>query len=238
LANDQWSNPDKSNGHELNLSSPNTTGQKKKCSGKQFNQAEKDDNGDKCFICGRVGYFVAECWDNPENASKCPTWYKPKAKSAGNEINNASRNKGKVANKFELLFCTVGKQLFPDSLGLLTDSNIWIAKTGATIDTTFDNEHMYAITKPSDADTAKTASTHWLKVVKVGKVNVILCNNQGKEVTAMMMQEAVHTPNTPHNVISINLRLLNGWNLIGDKDAISLVKGQKRVSFDIKIHTV
>jgi hypothetical protein len=121
-----------------------------------------------------LGHFAAECWDNPENASKRPAWYTPKAKT--NEVNNTATGKGKT-NKFELLFCTIGKQLFLDSIGLLTNPNIWIADTGATSNTTFDDEYIYATTKLTDSDTAKTASGHWLKAMKVGKLDAILCDN-------------------------------------------------------------
>ena len=96
---------------------------------------------------------------------------------------------------------------------------------------------MHSLQKPEETDVAKTASGYWLKPAHVGKINGMTCNNQGMEVHALQLQRVAHAPNTPYNVIIVSFRLMNGWELAGNKDAITLSKGNAKVTFDIKIHT-
>jgi hypothetical protein len=195
-------------GFETNFAATDQENKKNNQNGQSYKGNNKKKKS-SCFICGKDGHLVQECWDNPSNASTRPKWYKPKKKEGnnGNEVNAVLI--AKKNEDYEVIFCIMS-QAFPDTLALLSNPNIWIADSLATADMTPYQKGMYDIQEADATDKAKCASGKMLDATKVGKLKGMLCNNQGKEVKGLTLLHVVLTPKGPYNVLSLTKRLMEG----------------------------
>jgi hypothetical protein len=190
----------------------------------------------KCGRCHRMGHSTDRCWFDPKNTSRRPAWFQDKSvkkeDSASTEVSHVAVS----SDKFELLCCGIDEQLFPTSIKLLQDPNIWIGDTGASVDMT---PYADGITdaQPSNVsvhvgNNEHTAATH------CGTLPVTICNNTGEEMYDASFPNMHLVPAAPYNIISITQRMENGWTLGGSKDTgIVLTKNGHTLMFDIKITT-
>ena len=191
---------------------------------------KKPTNNLHCTRCGKDGHDDSKCWDNPNNKN-VPQWYKDK-KNRG-EISAATSSN---TSGFEVLFAATA-QAFPNSMDLLRDPNIWIADTGASMDTTGHKIGMYDMKTVTDASGALCADGGIAKAASIGKLPVAVHDNKGQHVKDLTLEEVAHSPKCPFNLISVTKRLMNGWKVSGDDTSIVLHKGDMKVVFDIKINT-
>ena len=89
-------------------------------------------------IVVKLGHKEADCWEKEENKSKRPTNYKVKDETSASAVDGGS--------KVEFLLCGM---TFPDDQAILTDPNVWIADTAATVHNT---PHSLGMTYLRDAD--------------------------------------------------------------------------------------
>ena len=231
------SNTNTNNNNSGNSNTSNKNGKKK-------SYGKKGTKKGKCKGCGKEGHWWNECWDNPQNADTVPKWYKPKAKTNA-ESNNSEANMSAAAtvrtnntSGNEVFFCSaVGTQVFPDDLKILSDPNIFLADSGATAHMTNCDIAMVDIKPVNKTDHALCANGGISKVTKIGCIPAMKVNNQGLDEFPLRLMDVSHTPDSPFNVVSITKMLMENWILTGNKDEMTLVKGDKQIHFDIKIHT-
>ena len=99
----------------------------------------------KCNNCGKQGHKEVNCWAKEENKDKRPAGYKVREQGNANVDTSMSTN-----NKVEFLLCGM---TFPQDHCILTDPNVWIADTAATVHTTPYSTEMHKCKQATDLDT-------------------------------------------------------------------------------------
>lgn len=133
------------------------------------NKKKSQINGN-CNRCGKRGHKAADCWEDPQNASKVPVWYKTK----GRETDKM----GLVSNSIELILCSMK---FPSSPNIILDPNVWIAKTVTTVHSTPHNVPMFNIRAPkSSGVTSSNGTTE--KIAKVADMHVKICTKNSVQL--------------------------------------------------------
>ena len=133
------SSEEKTSGKEISLA---VVDKKEKQSDAASSGAEEKDSRPrrKCGHCGKDGHDEPKCWDlHPEEA---PEWYNNKKKKNTGDDNNKETEITAVmttrgeerSRSMEIIFCVV--QAFPNALQILQDPNVWLADSGATVDST------------------------------------------------------------------------------------------------------
>ncbi|CAB9531936.1 unknown protein (Partial), partial [Seminavis robusta] len=177
-----------------------------------------------CWECGGP-HFKRDCWELPENSSKRPNgWVSRKNKGGSTgEVSGATV----TGWKGHFIMCAVTEQLFPDTMELLNDPNIWVADTAATTDMTRHSSCMFDMKSASKNDSAITSNGSLSNATKLGKLTMMQCNNQGIELRKIMFEEVAVCPECPFNLVSITKRLMSGgWKLSGDSNYIAITKGE------------
>jgi hypothetical protein len=98
---------------------------------------------------------------------------------------------------------------------------------------------MTGLTDPKEEDSAVTANGTISTPNKMGKLNVVACDNQGYEKSKASFQEVAYCPDAPLNAVSITYLCANGWRIVsGDNRHLKLEDehGNKMV-FNIIIRT-
>ena len=150
----------------------------------------KRDNPNKnktCDNCGKKGHIKATCWDNPDNKN-VPQWYKDKKARGEVGAVAAGGNGGGTSTGMEVLFCAPVGQAFPDSMKLLSDPNMWVIDTAATVHMTGSKLGMVDMVNGADQDKAICADGGIAKPESIGKLSLTVCNNQGEPQLDMTVQ--------------------------------------------------
>ena len=135
------------------------------------------------------------------------------------------------------MFMAANAMAFESSDKLLQDSNVFIADTGATSDTT---PHFVGFSKVSDAtdkDCITDASGTSISGRKVGNIKGVICDKHGNEVKEGTIQDIVYMPNSNFNLFSLTKRLNSGRTLGGNSEKLWIEKDGTQIVFDIKIKT-
>jgi hypothetical protein len=126
--------------------------------------------------------------------------------------------------------------MFPKVMQLLSDPNIWIGDTGASVDMIPASEGL-TNTRPCGisvhvGNNEHTAANH------SGSLSVTVCDNSGLELYKVSFPDMHLVPQAPYNIISITQRMESGWELSGDKmRGIVLSKNGVEMCFDISVET-
>jgi hypothetical protein len=127
-------------------------------------------------------------------------------------------------------------QLFPRSLKLLTDPNIWIGDSGASVDMTPTSDGLDT-TKPCSI-TVHVGNNQHTAATLSGTLSLTMCDNNGLELFDASFLDMHLVPEAPYNIISLTQRLENDWTLSGDKlRGLTLSKDGNEIRFDIRIET-
>jgi hypothetical protein len=145
---------------------------------------------------------------------------------------NISVEKKKGAEKF-VRYCWAIKDLGTT----LTDPDVWIADTGATVHSTAN----MAYVNNWEPNTSNTVFS-WVmvkkeKVTKIGKVEGISKDKDGINQGNIISSDVMFLPNGKYNLISETKVMKNGWKLEGNSNHIKLKKDDKKFVFNIKINT-
>jgi hypothetical protein len=128
------------------------------------------------------------------------------------------------------------KQEFPKALQLLNDPNIFIGDTGASVDMT-PNKSCLTDSKTCDM-TVHVGNSEHTSATHSGRLPAMVCDKKGVEQFKITFPEMHVVPSAPYNIISLTLRMENGWDLGGNKhDGIWIEKDGVRICFDIRIET-
>jgi hypothetical protein len=115
----------------------------------------------KCNNCGKQGHKEAQCWEKEENKSKRPNGYKVKEQAQVNADTGGS--------KVDYLLCATA-MAFPVDSKMLSDPNVWIADTGATVHTTPYATGMHDIKEASDDDSITVGNGTTVKALRVASI--------------------------------------------------------------------
>jgi hypothetical protein len=74
-----------------------------------------------------------------------------------------------------------------------------------------------------------------VKTIRTVKGNAI--NKNGKLQGSIDLSGVMHLKNGRYNLLTVTKIMNSGWKLEGDEKSMSLVKENKKLTFDIKIHT-
>ncbi|CAB9517816.1 unknown protein [Seminavis robusta] len=144
------------------------------------NFKEKFKKKGPCWECGGP-HFKRDCWELPENASKrLNNWVSRKTNNGGGEVGGATITGWKGHS---IMCATTGLQMFPDSMEVLNDPDIWVADTAATTDMTRHITGLFRLKDADKSDSAMTSNGTLSNAKKIGKLAMIQCNNQGTEQT-------------------------------------------------------
>jgi len=185
----------------------------------------------KCKTCGKSGYRAADCFDDPKNADKVPSWYKKK-KDDGVQNHNETG-----MNSVEVLLQSVDEIEFPKTMKLLFDPNVWIADTGASVDST--GHAIGTINKrvPRTGDGVTNGNGEKSTAQIIADIPAVVCNKKGMPLTKIKMTDVKIVPDNKFNLFSITKRMKQGWSLHGDDKAVKISKGGVTLTFDIRIET-
>jgi hypothetical protein len=146
-----------------------------------------------------------------ENKDRCPEWYDPekhKKKMESSDNSSKSSDEKEVANAA----VNCGPKLLLMTMDYcdateseMCDPNIWIADTGTTCDV-----------------------SPYLQ----GAMKFV---NNTSEIQQVQLENVKFVPTAKFNTFSLTKRMINGWKLCSDENKMELVKGDKKVTFSIKI---
>ena len=131
------------------------------------------------------------------------------------------------------------KNMFPDSYNRLQMPEIWIGDTAATTDMTPHRMGMTEVGNPQEDIHVVMANKQVGKLIAVGCILSIVCDNQGNQKFNVKIMDVVLVPDCAFNLFSLSKRLKKEWNFHGNSDALTLSSpdGACKLRFDIKITT-
>ena len=135
-------------------------------------------------------------------------------------VNEDSKGESEEDNDAEYIqeidMCQTDKLQFPQIVEMFMYTNIFIADTGASVDSTGHIQILINKRKPGKSylmtlpDLIKTAT----EIIYYLRGSV--CDNQGSNITKVMLSKVRYPPENKSNIFSVTDRLMNGWNLGGD----------------------
>jgi SepF-like predicted cell division protein (DUF552 family) len=172
----------------------------------------------KCGTSGIRGHTTKDCWTREENKSKrLPNWKKP-----SEEKMNISVEK-KMSSEKVAKYCWAIKDLETT----LTDPNLWIADTGATVHSTANMAHANNWEPDTSNTVVVMGNGKKEKVTKIGKVKGIAKDKDGINQGNIVLLDIMFLPNGKYNLISVTKVMKNGWELEGNSNHIKLKKDYK-----------
>ena len=217
-------------GKELTLSAFN--GKCFNC-GEMGHRANKCPQGKKkfagtCHNCGEQGHKSSDCWEKEENKSKRPSYFKPKKEQSAAAVESSR-------SRMEALLCGLSA---PESQEILSDPNIWIGDSGASVHMTPFVEGFKNLREATSSDSIAMGDKSVEKTSKSGDLSGILCDKHGNELQKTMMQDVALVPASGCNLFSIAKSMKSRWTLSGSKDiGIQLKKDGHCITFDVCIPT-
>ena len=191
-----------------------------------------------CSRCGKMGHVEANCWNRPENSSKCPKWYNP-PRVDGNEQSNTAVDDGDIDPIGELLCMAVEKKLtFPSIAELLRDPCVLIGDTGATNHITPHMQGMENMKQDKSGTGITMGNDTVAKGTHTGDLPGVRCDHQGNQLDNVVLTNVSVVPSSTFNLFSITKMQLQGWVLGGNKDSLWITKGRRTIQFDIKIKSL
>lgn len=215
----------------------------------------------KCDTCGKV--HAGPCWEDTKNAHLRPkNWKSSKGITEVNAAAVSSKN-----GDIDILlcgFCGLDSEseddvlmefnneaqedsgdtelgftglTFPTVQALLNDPNVFIADTGSTCHATRSDVGMTNRRNAAERDAITMGNGAKEKMAFTGELPGIICNKQGQEIAAAIMQDVAYLPSIKFNLFSCSKLQQDGWTMIGTKDEIKMTKGQAQIVFDIVIPT-
>ena len=166
------------------------------CPGKNNKNKNNDkNNGEykgkiygKCHNCGKPGHHAQDCWEK-ENKSKHLVYFKP-ASEKGNMTADGGRKVEDLLSSMDAeqkheecnSEVVMSSMTFLAKLGLLDDTNVWIADTVATVQSTPHAAGMVYIKKASGQDTVTMGNGANIKATSIGSINGTICDKFSNEV--------------------------------------------------------
>jgi hypothetical protein len=126
--------------------------------------------------------------------------------------------------------------IFSDDMKFLNDKNVWIIDTGASLSSTGISEGMRNLVNAGNSHTAM-GNGGKVAAAGIGEIPVTIYGKYGvKQIDACLCQLQL-LPESPFNLLSGTWLIKNGYQLVGNKDAMIFTKRNFKLVCDIKIHT-
>ncbi|KAL7555591.1 hypothetical protein ACA910_003221 [Epithemia clementina (nom. ined.)] len=139
-------------------------------------------------------------------------------------------------NDVEIICMAIANKLeFPKNSELLSDPCIWIADTAATKHITRHEEGKQNIRKQAVSVTMGNNIVE--KATQDCNLRGIKCDSSSQAEFDLKLSHVALVPTAAFNLFSITKLQLQGWQLGGNKEAIWLKKGRKKIVFNIMIKT-
>ena len=147
-----------------------------------------------------------------------------------------------VVETVDCLSVEVGEVLlanlsFPRHMMLLSDPNVWLADTAATVHTTPHRNGLIVTKSATASDSITVGNGTRVAASVVGDIHGVMCDQFGVELEPGKLCDVSHLPDGKFNLFSVSRLQNEGWLLHGDKDRIWMTKSKNRIVFDIKIQT-
>lgn len=187
----------------------------------------------KCHQCGKTGHKKVDCWQLESNASKRPPGFRVQGSTSEQAAAAMSAGTG-----VEFLLCATEME-FPSAAAILNDPNVWVADTAASTHMTPFDDGMVNKRKAVDSDSIRMGNKQVEKTSDIGDIYGTLHDKHGNRYSSKVgMKDVSYVPSAGYNLFSLS-RMIDreGWTLGGNKDAITIKKGNHVVKFDIKIST-
>ena len=143
--------------------------------------------------------------------------------AAAAAVSNGNNVKFLLCAKAEFGMVATTKQVFPISHKLLTQPTIWIGDMAATMDMTPCVAGMINKKEAKESVSIMMGNKQVEKLVTIGDIPSMVCNNQGNQVMGALMKDVALVPNCTFNLYSISKHLKEGWKLGGTEDALILM---------------
>ena len=135
----------------------------------------------------------------------------------------------------ELVLADVKQLEFAATMELLKDKEIWIADTGASNHSTFNDDG--CVNKKTSNISSQGAYGAGRTPECEMDIPTMVCDKSVNEKTGILMTGVSHMKNGNFNLFSVTRAVMSGWKLTGDKKVIEIKKGDLVISFDIVIKT-
>ena len=208
------------------------------CRSRKQSNGGGGNNSKKCDGCGKTGHTKADCWQDDKNKSKRPPWFKKQGASS------AEHGAAAVDNDVEYLLCGLVEEEvdkmeleFPSTQELLTNPNVWIGDTGATVHNTAHSECVVSKRKTTEADAISWGNGSSDDTATIGNMTGMICDKNGNQLHRAVMKDVRVTPTGKFNLFSLSKMMKEGWKMTGDTSAIVISKGNQKITFDIRIPT-
>jgi hypothetical protein len=187
-----------------------------------------------CNHCGKPGHKQADCWQKEENADKRPQGYrKPAEKEHSTEQGQANVDKGTSKGTEYLLT----GMTFPLDQQILSDPNVWIADSAATVHTTPHSVGMSDGQEATARDSITVGNGAKEQASQIASIEGAVCDKYGNELSRTKLTDVTHLPSGKFNLFSLTKMQKEGWLLKGNREAIWLTKDDNEVVFDMKVPT-
>ena len=123
----------------------------------------------------------------------------------GNEKAAAVVNMG---NKVEYVLCTKD-MCFSMSTEFLTDPNVWIADTVATVHLTPHSEGLKDTKAASFSDSVTMGNGTNVRVKMIMQLPGMICDKHGNELKTVVLNEMTHLPQAKYNLFSLSRMVRN-----------------------------
>jgi hypothetical protein len=172
-----------------------------------------------CNNCGKAGHRAVDCWEKAGNAEKRPANYAPRG-----EISNANVDGG-----VEFLLMAKDSQLtVPNDQSFLTDPNVWIADTAATVHTTPHKQGSVNMRLATREDSITVGNGSSEKASEIANIPGIICYRNGNEPSKGTLQDVTLLPTGKFNLFSLLKILKQGWKIGGGELSIRQKKANRR----------
>ena len=219
----------------------------------------------KCNGCGKFGHKEADCWEKESNASKRPSGWKPKRSEINAaSTDEAEYNLTEVdwlwdedygitssdeEEDDDMVFdleddvveetpiCDKAVEMaLIDAKEAVEDPNVWILDTGASTNSTGNSQGVIEI-QDAEGSVTRMGNGATVKSKGVGKLPVMVCDKNQKEINKGMINDLYINPGSPFNLIAGGKLLQEGYMVTGNCESLVFTKGKTKLVFDMKIHT-
>ena len=118
---------------------------------------------------------------------------------------------------------------------LLSDPNVWLVDTAATVHTTPYQAGLIVTKRATAGDSITVGNGTRVAASVVGDISGVMCDQYGVEVGPGKLRKVLHLPDGKFNLFSVSKLQNEGLLLHGNKDRIWMTKERRQIVFNIKI---